>query len=151
MQNQPIITTLATLIRSLTVHYYPAPNGVTGNSEDPATAALRLAAPMALYNSSYVDPSVSLQVAWIASFRCLTLENIVNFPLQWINAPVQLLSMLKGFITAAGADGLGIKLAVSEFNFGSDSLVTAAVASAEALAVFVRDGVDSAAVWGQVC
>lgn len=58
--------------------------------------------------------------------------------------------MLRGFISAAGADGLGIKLAVSEYAFGGDDLVTAAVATAEALAVFAREGVDSATVWTQV-
>jgi len=48
------------------------------------------------------------------------------------------------------ADGLGIKLAVSEYAFGGDDLVTAAVATAEALAVFAREGVDSAIAWTQV-
>jgi hypothetical protein len=40
------------------VHYYPQAAGVTGSTEDPATAALRLQAPQSLYNASYVDPSV---------------------------------------------------------------------------------------------
>jgi len=38
------------------VHYYPRRHGVTGDSEDAATAGLRLAAPMALYNGSYHGP-----------------------------------------------------------------------------------------------
>ena len=58
--------------------------------------------------------------------------------------------MLRGFIDAAGAGPLGIKLAVSEYSFGGDGLVTTAVASAEALAVFAREGVDTASVWTQV-
>jgi hypothetical protein len=39
---------------------------------------------------------------------------------------------------------------MSNFSFGADTLVSTAVASFEALAIFAREGVDSAAVWGQV-
>jgi hypothetical protein len=59
-----------------------------------------------------------------------------------------LLPRLRAWVDAANATSLGLKYSISEFNFGSDKLVTAGVAHAETLAIFAQEGVDEAAVWG---
>jgi hypothetical protein len=110
------------LITHLDVHAYPAGNGVEGSSEDEVTGRLRVLAPMMWSNTTYTDGS-------------------------WITDPVMLLPRLRGWITSAGGDSLGLKLAISEYAFGADTLVTAGVATAETLAILSAEGVDEAAVW----
>ena len=110
------------LLTHLDVHAYPQAQGVTGGGEDEATGGLRLRATGMWANVSYVDES-------------------------WIGEPVALLPRLRGWVSAAGGDGLGLQLAASEFNFGGDACVTAGVAHVETLATFAREGVSEAAVW----
>ena len=110
------------LLTHLDVHAYPQATGVDGSGEDDATAALRLRSTMMWANASYVDES-------------------------WIKEPVNLIPRLRGWLNESGAAALGVKLAVSEFSFGDSSLATTAVATAETLALFAREGVDSAQIW----
>ncbi len=110
------------LLTHIDLHAYPQGSGVDGSAEDEATAALRLRSTMMFYNESYVDES-------------------------WISQPIALLPRLRGWMASAGAGALGIKFAISEFNFGADSLVTAGVAHVETLAIFAREGLDEANVW----
>lgn len=111
----------------LDVHFYPQAAGVDSGAEDPSTAALRFRSVMGLYNESYVDES-------------------------WIAGPVALLPRLRGWLEAAeAATGvvLDVALAVSEYSFGNDGLMTVALAHVEALAVMAREGVEQASVWVQ--
>ena len=110
------------LLTHLDVHAYPQATGVDGSGEDDATAALRLRSTMMWANASYVDES-------------------------WIKEPVNLIPRLHGWLNESGAAALGVKLAVSEFSFGDSSLVTTALATAETLSLFAREGVDSAQIW----
>ena len=107
------------LVDDLDIHWYPQGGTALNDDESAATAALRLRATKALYDSTYVDES-------------------------WINTPVKLIPRMQALI-AARCPGLG--LAITEYNFGGDTGISSALAQAEALAVFGREGVDLATRW----
>ncbi|MCB1036974.1 MAG: hypothetical protein KDD47_24315, partial [Acidobacteria bacterium] len=107
----------------LDVHFYPQ-GGVAGldgasSSEDPATAAKRLRSVRELWDPSWVSES-------------------------WINQPVHLIPRLKAWIDARCA---GVGLAVTEYRWGADDGISSALAHAEVLGVFGREGVDLATRW----
>jgi len=104
----------------LDVHYYPqAANVASAHASDPATQALRLRSMRSLYDPTYADES-------------------------WIAQPVDLIPMLKSWI-AKSYPGTGI--AISEYNFGGEFDASGAVALAEALGIFGREGVYMADYW----
>lgn len=109
-------------VDSLDVHFYPQGAGVAGfggDGEDPVTAARRLRSVRELY-----DP------AWVSE--------------SWIGEPVELIPRLRRWIDRA-CPGLG--LAVTEYRWGSDDGPSSALAHAEVLAIFGREGVDLATRW----
>jgi hypothetical protein len=111
---------LATGVRKvdvLDVHYYPQAG--TALNDDEGLAAKRLRTVKSLYDTTYVDES-------------------------WIGQPVRLIPRLRQMI-AARCPGLGI--GISEYNFGGDDGISSALAQAEALAVFGREGVTLATRW----
>jgi hypothetical protein len=108
------------LLDYLDVHYYPQANGVAlSDDESAATAALRLRSLKGLYDPSYVDES-------------------------WIGQPVDLIPRMKSWIASRLP---GTRLAISEYNWGNDNGASSALAQAEALAIFGREGVDLATRW----
>ncbi len=115
------------LVDYLDIHYYPQ-SGTVALSEDESagTAALRLRSLKSLYDPAYTDES-------------------------WIGQAIQLVPRMKAIIAAHAP---GTKLAITEYNWGGDDGgaghdmgVTAALAQAEALAIFGREGVDLATRW----
>jgi len=112
------------LLDTLDVHYYPQASGVAlTNDESSATSALRLRTLKSLYDPSYVDES------WIGTD---------------VGQAVYLIPRMKAWIAAHYP---GTKLAISEYNWGSDDGISGALAQAEALAIFGREGVDLATRW----
>ena len=108
------------LVDYLDVHYYPAAPGVTlSDDESAATAARRLRSLRSLYDPTYVDES-------------------------WIGVPVRLVPRLKEWIAARAP---GTKIAITEYSWGNDDGPSSALAHAEALAIFGREGVDLATRW----
>jgi Glycoside hydrolase family 44 len=108
------------LLDYLDVHYYPQAANVTlSDDESAATSALRLRSLRSLYDPNYVDES-------------------------WIGQPVELIPRMKQWIAGALP---GTRLAISEYNWGNDDGPSSALAQAEALAIFGREGVDLAARW----
>ncbi|HXO21672.1 MAG TPA: glycoside hydrolase family 44 protein [Thermoanaerobaculia bacterium] len=108
------------LVDYLDVHYYPQAGGVTlSDDESAATSALRLRSLKGLYDPNYVDES-------------------------WIGQPVRLIPRMRDWI-AGRLPGVGI--AINEYNWGNDDGPSSALAQAEALAIFGREGVDVAARW----
>jgi hypothetical protein len=101
----------------LDIHYYPQAANVVSSDESAATVALRLRSLKSLYDPAYVDES-------------------------WIGSPVQLVPQMKQLIAT---NCPGMSLSVSEYSWGADDSPSAAVAHAEALAIFGREGVDLAA------
>jgi hypothetical protein len=114
----------ARLLDYLDVHYYPQANGVAlTTDESSGTAALRLRTLKSLYDSTYLDES------WIGTD---------------VGQAVYLIPRMKAWIAAHYP---GTKLSISEYNWGSDAGISGALAQAEALAIFGREGVDLATRW----
>ncbi len=112
---------LATGVRPidyLDIHYYPQADGVALTDHESA-GALRLRSLRSLWDPTYIDES-------------------------WIGEPVMLIPRLKAIIAARSP---GVKLAISEYNWGGDTGISSALAQAEALAIFGREGVDLATRW----
>ena len=108
------------LIDYLDFHYYPQADNVSlSDDESATTSALRLRSLKGLYDPTYVDES-------------------------WIGKTVYLIPRAKQWI----ADRFpGMKLAITEYNWGGDNGPSSTLAHAEALAIFGREGVDLAARW----
>jgi hypothetical protein len=107
-------------------HYYPQANGVALNSAgDAARQALRLRSTRSLWDPTYTDES------WIGTD--------VGAP------PIQLIPRFRSWINA---DYPGTKLAITEYNFGGLESMNGALAQADALGIFAREGLDLATLWG---
>ncbi len=111
------------LVDWLDWHYYPQANGVFSSDESAATAALRLRSLKSLYDPSYVDES------WISGVP-------VNV--------VMLIPRMRDWIAQYAP---GTRIAINEYNFGDGTGASSALAQAEALAIFAREGVDMANRW----
>jgi hypothetical protein len=101
-------------------HWYPQESGVAfGNGNDPATNALRLRSTRNLWDPSYVDES-------------------------WINQATQLIPRMRQTVAA---NYPGTKTAVTEYNWGALDSLNGALAQADVLGIFGREGLDLAALW----
>ncbi|MEM6455682.1 MAG: glycoside hydrolase family 44 protein [Acidobacteriota bacterium] len=107
----------------LDVHIYPqgdvAGLGGASSSEDPTTAARRLRSVRELWDPTHVSES-------------------------WINEATYLIPRMRGWIDAHCP---GVGLAVTEYRWGEDDGPSSALAHAEVLALFGREGVDLATRW----
>lgn len=108
------------LVDYLDIHYYPQANGVYSTNESAGTSALRLRTLKSLYDPNYADES-------------------------WIAQPVRLIPRMRDWLATHAPE---VKLAITEYNFGdADEGLSSALAQAEALAIFGREGVDAANRW----
>jgi hypothetical protein len=104
----------------LDLHYYPQGDGVSLSSAGSAeTQALRLRSTRSLWDPTYVDES-------------------------WIGEPVMLLPRMRDWVDQYYP---GTKLAVSEYNFGALDDINGALAQADVLGIFGREGLDLATLW----
>lgn len=115
------------LVDYLDLHYYPQSGEYTGD-EGSALAATRLRSVKDLYDPAYDNES------WIA-------DTIPGSP-----KAVALIPRMKRWI-ADHAPGLGIKTAITEYNWGTNEGITAALAQAEILSIFARQGLDAGYRW----
>jgi Glycoside hydrolase family 44 len=111
--------TLRRLLDVLDVHYYPQAAGVYSAADDPQTRALRLRSTRSLWDPTYVDES-------------------------WIAQPVRLIPRLRAWIDQYYP---GTLLAIGEWNWGAEKSMSGALAVADALGIFGREGVDLASYW----
>jgi hypothetical protein len=102
----------------LDVHYYPQ-SPVYNDTTDEDTNALRLRSTRSLWDPSYGDES-------------------------WINTPIEFIPRMKRIIEQTYP---GTPLLISEWNFGADGTMNGALAIAETLAIYGREGVAAAAYW----
>lgn len=108
------------LVDTLDIHYYPQGSGIAlSDDESAGTAARRLRSVKSLYDPGYVDES-------------------------WIGQPVRLIPRMKEWIAARAP---GTSLAITEYNWGGDDGLSSALAQAEVLGVFAREGVQLATRW----
>lgn len=118
----------APLVDVLDVHWYPEAQGggvrVTGSDTSAAVVAARLQAPRSLWDPSYTETS------WITEYSTL--------------GPVRLLPRLRDKIDTHAP---GMKLAVTEYNYGGGGHISGGIAQADVLGIFGREGVFAAAEW----
>ena len=108
------------LVDVLDIHYYPQANGVAlSDDESPAVQDRRLRSVRSLWDPAYADES-------------------------WVGANVQLVPRMRDIIAR---NAPGTQLAITEYNWGNDGGISSALAQAEVLGVFGREGVDYAARW----
>ncbi|MCC6454338.1 MAG: hypothetical protein IT328_05300 [Caldilineaceae bacterium] len=110
----------------LDMHYYPQANGVAlGDAGDAATQARRLRSTRSLWDPTYVDES------WIPDAG----------PAGGI---VQLIPRMRDWVAQ---NYPGTKLAIGEYNWGGLEHINGALAQADVLGIFGREGVDLATMW----
>jgi hypothetical protein len=116
------------LVDHLDLHWYPEARGggvrITGPEATPAVAAARVQAPRSLWDPTYVEDS------WITT--------------DYGYGPIRLLPRTRDRITAR-YPGTGI--ALTEWNYGGGGDISGAVASADVLGIFGREGVSLASMW----
>ncbi|WP_405590502.1 glycoside hydrolase family 44 protein [Streptomyces sp. NBC_01190] len=100
-------------------HIYPQQSGVFGSADDGATQALRLRSTRQLWDPTYIDES-------------------------WINQPIQFIPRMRSLVDQ---NYPGTKLAVSEYNWGALDHIDGALAEADVLGIFGREGLDLATLW----
>jgi len=106
-------------------HFYPqAPGVALGRAGSAATQALRLRSTRSLWDPSYVDES------WIGT-------DVGAEPLAWIRT-------MKAWVNASYP---GTRTAITEYNFGGLESVNGALAQADVLGIFGREGLDLATLW----
>ncbi len=110
----------ARILDYVDVHYYPQAAGVAlSPAGDAAMQARRLRSTRSLWDPSYVDES-------------------------WIAEAVRLVPRMHEWVSA---DYPGTKLAVTEYNWGALDSVNGALAEADVLGIFGREGLDLATLW----
>jgi len=108
------------LVDVIDVHIYPQSNDISfSNAEDTITAALRFRSTRAIWDPTYTDES-------------------------WIAQPVYLVTRVQQWIQQSAP---GLKVAVSEYNWGNDDIITGALAQVMILGIFARQNVYLATRW----
>jgi len=124
------------LVDVLDVHWYPEARGactgnpmdgcrVTDNNNEAGVVAARMAAPRSLWDSTYVENS------WIT-------QSSLN------GAAIKLLPRLKEKIDT---NYPGTKLGITEYNYGGANHISGAIAQADVLGIFGRQGLYAATLW----
>jgi hypothetical protein len=116
------------LLDVLDVHWYPEAQGggkrIIESGTDPALIAARLAAPRSLWDPAYTEKS------WITDSST--------------KGPIRLLPRLLDKIARCYP---GTKLSISEYNYGGGDNISGAIAEADVLGIFGREGVFAANEW----
>jgi hypothetical protein len=116
------------LLDALDVHWYPEAQGggvrITNNDNSAAVVAARKQAPRSLWDPAYTETS------WIT--QCCS------------GGPIRLLPRLKDKIAA---NYPGTKLAITEYNYGGANHISGALAQADVLGIFGREGLYAATLW----
>ena len=112
------------LLDYLDLHFYPQANGVSLSQAGPAaTQALRLRQTRTLWDPKYKDES------WTDDLGL---------------GPVMLIPRMRNWV----AQNLpGTKLAITEYNWGGTESLNGALAEADVLGIFGREGVGLATMW----
>ncbi len=112
------------LLDYLDLHYYPQAGGVSlSEAGNAATQALRLRSTRSLWDATYADES------WISDGGGVAVRLIPRMK-DWVNANYP-----------------GTKLAITEYNWGALDHINGALAQADVLGIFGREGLDLATLW----
>lgn len=117
------------LLDVLDVHWYPEATGdnvrITSDGDTIGMSEARIQSTRSLWDSSYIENS------WITQSQG--------------NSPVRLLPMIFDRINSKYP---GTRLSITEYNYGGSNAISGAIAQADALGLFGRNGVFAAANWG---
>lgn len=114
------------LLDYLDLHYYPAANQVALSPAGNATIqALRLRSTRSLWDANYVDES------WIGESAEGPYVRLIPRMKEWVNTYYP-----------------GTRLAITEYNWGGLEHINGALAQADVLGIFGREGLDLATIWG---
>lgn len=124
-----------TLMDVLDLHWYPEATGggtrITQNNNSAAVVAARVQAPRSLWDPTYVENSwVSQWGTWQGSPGNM--------------GPVTLLPRVQRDIDDFKP---GTKIAITEYNYGGGNHISGAIAQADVLGIFGREGVFAASWW----
>jgi hypothetical protein len=103
----------------VSVHYYPQ-GGEFSTSTTSSIQLLRNRSTRSLWDPNYVDET-------------------------WINSGVQLIPRLRNWVNAYY--GAGTPIAITEYNWGAEGHMSGAIAQADVLGIFGREGLDMATRW----
>ena len=116
------------LVDVLDVHWYPEATGdgkrITDDGVTAGEVTARVEAPRSLWDTTYTETS------WITE--------------DSTNGPIYLIPRLQAEIAQHYP---GTKLSISEYNYGAGGDISGGIAQADALGVFGREGLFSAAMW----
>jgi hypothetical protein len=116
------------LVDYLDLHWYPEAYGdgvrITGTQTSAGVVSARVQAPRSLWDPTYVENS------WIAN--------------DYLGGPVRLLPDMQERIDE---NYPGTRVAITEWNYGGGQHISGALASADALGTFGREGVGMACLW----
>ncbi len=116
------------LLDYVDVHGYITPNGIGfGTATDPASTLLRLTSTRVFWDPNYAAPDASTPDAGYPNGEP---PYLIPRMLQWV-----------------ANDYPGTKTAITEYNWGAVSDITGAVAEADLLGIFGREGLDLATMW----
>ncbi|MFN8422705.1 MAG: glycoside hydrolase family 44 protein [Anaerolineae bacterium] len=102
------------------LHYYPQADGVSlSPAGDAATKARRLRSTRSLWDPTYKDES-------------------------WIDEPVRLIPRMRDWVAQ---NYPGTRLSIGEYNWGALDDMNGALAQADVLGIFGREGIDLATLW----
>ncbi len=119
------------LLDYVDIHTYFAGKGVEfAPAGDTAVQAARLNGTRAFWDPSYTDPQ----------YRDPNVRSRTAPPY-----PLEIIPMLKRLVAA---NYPGTKTAITEYNWGGQESVNGALAQAEILGIFGREGLDMATLWG---
>jgi hypothetical protein len=123
------------LMDVLDLHWYPEAQGggvrITENNNSSAVVAARVQAPRSLWDPTYAENSwISQWGTWVGSPG--------NF------GPITLLPRVQRDIDDFNP---GTKIAITEYNYGGGNHISGAVAQADVLGIFGREGVFAASLW----
>ena len=116
------------LIDAVDLHWYPEARGgnvrISEDDSSPAVAAARVQAPRSLWDPAYTEDS------WITR--------------DWLHQPIRLIPRV---LAKIAKNYPGTKLALAEYYYGGGDHISGALAEADALGIFGREGVFAAAMW----
>jgi hypothetical protein len=126
------------LLDYLDLHTYFAPDNLAfSTGGDTQTQQIRLNSTRVFWDPTYTDPNFP-QPNYVTDTNYTT---SCNTPLQ---AP-QVINMMKQWVAN---DYPGTKLAITEYNWGGQEHINGALAQADILGIFSREGLDIGTLWG---